>query len=373
MHRILSSAYVIIVAISIHACGATVLADEAQERIVAGAGYPPIPQSSKIFVGEVKSVSWNAKAKVPDRTGKATFRIREGIRGSKKGDTIVLPVQEIGLFASVHGDNYFWQGLKFTKGSLWLVFVGKEKHAILNLSQLESVNAPVVKDVAEVADIDSKKPEDKLKAIRDILGGKALKPVLAVNYGVQAAGPLVRYHPQACSILLSVAAMPTNPPSIRDAALDAIYRNLADGRQKDERPIWLEEIKMLLEAAPKMKDSSLDLVNQYSSLLAQAIDLGSWEKSVLVPRNVKLASATKVNNALASMAVRLDKSVLALKEKLATAKAPTTKFPEEWKRKQRIVNLQSSIAWIEESTTFLKLIAKSAATRPASSPAGDPK
>lgn len=369
MWRLTTSMLAVMLMAIILTTNGALLADQANERLLASSGCL-IPPSSQIFVGEVKSVSWDINGKVAGRAGKATFVIREAIRGGKKGDDVILPVQEIRIGATVHGGNFVWQGLQFKEGSLWLIFVGKE-HIVTDLAQIKSVDDPIVKDTAKAAEIDSQKPEDKLKALQGVLGEKSLKPVLLVNYGVEAVGALVRTHPQACSVLLSVATESSNPHAIRAAALDAIARNLADGRQEDERPTWAEELKMLLETAPKVKGSPVDLLNQYATVLSQAVQMGSWEKTIVIPPDVKLESPDKVKEGLASISAGLDKSIHDLKEKLADAKVPTTTFPAESQREQRIADLQASIEATEKLSEFLKTLATSAASQPASVPAGD--
>jgi hypothetical protein len=342
----------------------SVLADETQQRVEKGAGYL-IPQSKVIFVGEVKSVAWDGEAKGAGKVGRAVFVIRQGIRGITTGGQIELPVQELSVAAAIHGGNYMWQGAHWDVGSVWLIVGGAEKGGVLSLSQVKGIDDPIVRDVAKASEIDSKKTDDKLKALEEVLGGKSLKPVLLVNYGIEAAGSLVRTQSQACSILLSVASESTNPASIRTAAMDAISRNLADGRQKDERATWAEEVQLLLETAPKM--------NQYSSVLSRAIHMGSWEKVVVVPSDVKLKSPEKVKDALRSVTAKLDESIPALKEKLAAAKSPATTFPAEYQREQRIAELQSSIQDTEKLSAFLRTLATSATSQPTTLPAGDGK
>lgn len=340
---------------------------QSHARIIAGAGYE-IPKATTIVVAKIRTVKWQEQAHQTGKTGKAVFVVQRAIRGGKVGEEILLPVQELGYPAFVNQGNYLWQDLQFTEGSLFLILAGKD--GLVDIAPVRNKDAELANDVEKAVEIDSKKPEDKLKALQDVLGEKSLKPVLLVNYGIEAAGGLVRTHPQACAILLSVATEATNPAPIRAAALDSISRNLADGRQKDERPTWAEEVKMLLEAAPKMKDSPLELLNQYSTVLSQAIHMGSWEKAVVIPSDVKIESPEKVKDGLGSVASRLDKSILDLKEKLTAAKSPATTFPAERQREQRIAELQAAITQTEERSQFLKELAKSVALHPASTRPG---
>ncbi len=346
-------------------------ADRAYIRIVSGSGRL-IPQSSQIFVGEVKGVAWDKEG--PDRTGKATFLVRDGIRGINQGDETLLGVREINPYVRRLGEEYFIRGLRFADGTIWLVFVDQD-NAIRYIMQLETEDAPIIKEVAKAAEIDSQEPEDKLESLQSVLGEKPLKRSVLVNYGIEATGRLVRTHPEACSILLSVAGESDNPARIRVAAMDAIQRYLASGyiRGGDERPTWKEELKMILEAAPVMKDEPLELLYRYSSLLWSAVRRGSRESALVIPEGVKVESPEKVKAAINSVAAKLDESIPPLMEELAAAQSPDTTFPTEQQRNHQIGRLQRSIEHTRNRVEILKKLAESPALQPAPVPEDDEK
>jgi hypothetical protein len=348
---------------SVHA--ADIVEQRAQE-IVRSAGAL-VRNSPKVFVGSVKSVAWSSS-----RRGRAVVVVRVGIRGTKVKEQIVLPVQK-----GVDIHKYtppFWTDLKFAEGSTWLVFVSKG-NTVTYIAPLKSAEATIVANLKKAVEINSMQPKERLAALQTLLEKKSLKPVLLVNYGIEAAGDLVGTEPRACALLLSVATDSTNSIGMRGDALRAIIHNMAHGYVQDKRPTWAAEVKMLLEAAPNMEDSPPDfLLREYVRPLMLALELmGSRNRTRGVPSDVKLANPEKVRDALASMARKLEEGLPALKEKLAAAKAPTTKFPTEKQRERRIANLQQSIKTREYLIKFLKDTAKSAGKQATPPPGGDAK